>query len=154
LKSNGPNTYLQNVSPNRKEYTFFSLFHGPCSKIDHIFSHKKTIPLTIDSKPGMMDHPFKPQHSGGRGRQISESQASLVYKVSSRTARAIQRNPVLKKQNKTNKQTKTKQNKTKQRTEKQKTIDSNNIKYFGVTLTNQGKDLNNKNFKSMKKKFE
>jgi hypothetical protein len=33
---------------------------------------------------------------GGRGRQISEFEASLVYKVSSRTARAIQRNPVLK----------------------------------------------------------
>jgi hypothetical protein len=29
-----------------------------------------------------------------RGRQISEFEASLVYKVSSRTARAIQRNPV------------------------------------------------------------
>jgi hypothetical protein len=34
------------------------------------------------------------QHSGGRGRQISEFEASLVYKVSSRTARDIQRNPV------------------------------------------------------------
>jgi hypothetical protein len=34
---------------------------------------------------------------GGRGRQISEFEASLVYKVSSRTARAIQRNPVSKK---------------------------------------------------------
>jgi hypothetical protein len=32
----------------------------------------------------------------GRGRKISEFKASLVYKVSSRTARAIQRNPVLK----------------------------------------------------------
>jgi hypothetical protein len=43
---------------------------------------------------------------GGRGRQISEFEASLVYRVSSRTARATQRNPVLKKQNKTkNKQT-------------------------------------------------
>jgi hypothetical protein len=31
---------------------------------------------------------------GGRGRWISEFQASLVYKVSSRTARATQRNPV------------------------------------------------------------
>jgi hypothetical protein len=30
----------------------------------------------------------------GRGRQISEFEASLVYKVSSRTARATQRNPV------------------------------------------------------------
>jgi hypothetical protein len=37
---------------------------------------------------------------GGRGRQISEFKASLVYKVSSRTARAIQRNPVLKNQQK------------------------------------------------------
>jgi hypothetical protein len=34
---------------------------------------------------------------GGRGRQISEFEASLVYKVSSRTARATQRNPVSKK---------------------------------------------------------
>jgi hypothetical protein len=42
---------------------------------------------------------------GGRGRRISEFEASLVYKVSSRTARAIQRNPVSKKQ-KTNKKRK------------------------------------------------
>jgi hypothetical protein len=40
---------------------------------------------------------------GGRGRQISEFKASLVYRVSSRISRAIQRNPVSK--------TKTKQNK-------------------------------------------
>jgi hypothetical protein len=46
---------------------------------------------------------------GGRGRWISEFKASLVYRVSSRTARATQRNPLLKnkKQNKT--KTKTKQ---------------------------------------------
>jgi hypothetical protein len=31
---------------------------------------------------------------GGRGRQISEFKASRVYRVSSRTARATQRNPV------------------------------------------------------------
>jgi hypothetical protein len=35
---------------------------------------------------------------GGRGRQISEFEASLVYKVSSRTVRTTQRNPVLKNQ--------------------------------------------------------
>jgi hypothetical protein len=35
---------------------------------------------------------------GGRARQISELEASLVYKVSSRTARDIQRNPVSKNQ--------------------------------------------------------
>jgi hypothetical protein len=44
--------------------------------------------------------------------------SSLVYRVSSRTARAIQRNPVSNKQNKT-KQNKTKQNKT-QKTKKLK----------------------------------
>jgi hypothetical protein len=44
---------------------------------------------------------------GGRGRRISKLEASLVYRVSSRTARATQRNPVSKKQNKTkNKQKK------------------------------------------------
>jgi hypothetical protein len=48
---------------------------------------------------------------GGRGRQISKFEASLVYRVSSRIARAIQRNPVSK--NKKTKQNKTKQNKTK-----------------------------------------
>jgi hypothetical protein len=34
------------------------------------------------------------------GRRISEFKASLVYKVSSRAARAIQRNPVSKKKKK------------------------------------------------------
>jgi hypothetical protein len=38
---------------------------------------------------------------GGRGRWISEFEASLDYRVSSRTARATQRNPVSKKNNKT-----------------------------------------------------
>jgi hypothetical protein len=48
------------------------------------------------------------QHLGGRGRQISEFEASLVYKVSSRTARATQKNPVSKNQTKPN-QTKPRQ---------------------------------------------
>jgi Sec-independent protein translocase protein TatA len=50
---------------------------------------------------------FNPKHLGGRGRGrgrwISEFKASLVYRVSSRTARAMQKNPVSK--NKNNKQT-------------------------------------------------
>jgi hypothetical protein len=37
---------------------------------------------------------------GGRGRQISEFEASLVYRVSFGTARATQRNPVFKKKKK------------------------------------------------------
>jgi hypothetical protein len=40
---------------------------------------------------------------GGRGRWISEFEASLVYKVSFRTARATQRNPVSKNKTKQNK---------------------------------------------------
>jgi hypothetical protein len=43
---------------------------------------------------------------GGRGRQISEFEASLVYKVSSRTARNIQKNPVSKKKKKAKKKEK------------------------------------------------
>jgi hypothetical protein len=56
---------------------------------------------------------------GGRGRWISELEASLVYKVSSRTARAIQTNPVSKdktKQNKTKKQKKKKGRKKERKT--------------------------------------
>jgi thiol:disulfide interchange protein len=48
---------------------------------------------------------------GGRGRRISEFEASLVYKVSARTARATQRHPVSKKQNKTKKKEKRKRKK-------------------------------------------
>jgi hypothetical protein len=36
----------------------------------------------------------------GRGRQISEFKASLVYRVSSKTARATQRNPISEKERK------------------------------------------------------
>jgi hypothetical protein len=43
------------------------------------------------------------QHLGGRGRRISEFKAHLVYRVSSRTAKDTQRNPVSK--NKTTKNT-------------------------------------------------
>jgi hypothetical protein len=39
----------------------------------------------------------------GRGRRISEFEASLVYKVSSKTARATQRNPVSTNKTKQNK---------------------------------------------------
>jgi hypothetical protein len=47
---------------------------------------------------------------GGRGRRISEFQASLVYRLRYRTARATQKNPVS--------ENKTKQNKTKQQNKK------------------------------------
>ena len=39
-------------------------------------------------------------HLGGRGRQISKFEDSLVYRVSSRAARATQRDPVSKNKNK------------------------------------------------------
>jgi hypothetical protein len=56
----------------------------------------------------------------GRGRQISKFEASLVYKVSSKAARAIQRNPVSKNQN--TKKTKTKTKKQKQNDHKKPNI--------------------------------
>jgi hypothetical protein len=48
-----------------------------------------------------------------RGRWISEFKASLVYRVSSRTARATQRNHVLRKQNNKTKNKKQTNKKTK-----------------------------------------
>jgi hypothetical protein len=52
---------------------------------------------------------------GGRDRQISEFKASLVYRVSSRTARTAQRNPVLKNKTKQKQKQKNKKQKTKKR---------------------------------------
>jgi hypothetical protein len=54
----------------------------------------------LEKKPGMVVHAFSPSTRGSRGRWISEMEASLVYKVSSRIARATQRNPVSKNQKK------------------------------------------------------
>jgi len=34
------------------------------------------------------------------------------------------------------------------------TIATNNVKYLGLSLTKQGKDMNNKNFKSLKTEIE
>jgi hypothetical protein len=56
-----------------------------------------------------------------KGRWISEFEASLVYKVSSRTARGTQRNPVLK--NKTKKQANKKKRQDKTRQEKKRKRD-------------------------------
>jgi hypothetical protein len=70
-------------------------------------------------------HSFNPSTWEAEARQIFEFEASLVYKVSSRTARAVQRNPVSKpNQTKPNQtkpnQTKTNQNKTKTNKEKKR----------------------------------
>jgi hypothetical protein len=54
-------------------------------------------------------HVFNPSTREAEAGRISEFEASLVYKVSSRTARAIQRNPVSK--NKTKPKNKNKQTK-------------------------------------------
>jgi hypothetical protein len=48
---------------------------------------------------------------GGRGRRISEFEVSLFYRVSSRTARATQRNPVLRKKEEERKKRKKKKKK-------------------------------------------
>jgi hypothetical protein len=59
---------------------------------------------------------------GGRGRQISEFEASLVYKVSSRIARAIHRNPVSKNKNKQTNKIKKKREKEKEKKEKERKV--------------------------------
>jgi hypothetical protein len=88
-----------------------------CRSID--LDETATIELELVNKKGIKET----QHLEGRGRRISEFEASLVYKVSSRTARAIQRNPVSK-----NKHTKTKQtNKQKRIKEESNTDNEENI---------------------------
>jgi hypothetical protein len=57
---------------------------------------------------------------GGRGRRISEFEANLVYRVSSRTARAIQRDPVSEKKEKRKKRKEKKRREEKRREEKRR----------------------------------
>jgi hypothetical protein len=68
---------------------------------------------------------------GGRGRQISEFQGSLVYGVNSRTARAIQRNPVSKNKqtNKKNKKRKKERKRERERKKERKKIRSQRCKH-------------------------
>lgn len=42
----------------------------------------------------VVEHIFNPSTPGGKGRQISAFNASLVYRVNSSTAKSTQRNPV------------------------------------------------------------
>jgi hypothetical protein len=68
---------------------------------------------------------------GGRGRRISEFEASLVYRVSSRTARATQRNPVSGNQKKKKeKKRKEKKRKEKKRKKSAKTVVHNIVFNF------------------------
>jgi hypothetical protein len=87
-------------------------------------------------------HAFNPSIGRGRGRQISEFEASLVYKVSSRTARVIQRNPVSKNNNNNNKK---KTNQTKTKTPKPNQNNNNktfpDLSYYLVTVVQDTKNL-------------
>jgi hypothetical protein len=71
---------------------------------------------------------------GGRGRRISEFEASLVYKVSSRTARAIQRNPVSEKQNKKQKNKNKNKKNTKQPPQKERERDYTTDKDLNIFI--------------------
>jgi hypothetical protein len=56
---------------------------------------------------GVVAHTFNPSTLKAEAGGFLSSRASLVYRVSSRTARATQRNPVLKKTKKKKKERKT-----------------------------------------------
>ena len=68
----------------------------------------------MNSKLGVVAQAFNPS----RGRQISEFEARMVYKVRSRTARDTQRNPVSKKKKKKKQKKKTKPKKKKKKKKK------------------------------------
>jgi hypothetical protein len=86
------------------------------AKFSFVYEKTKTVKqllgVRVCSQPGMVAHAFNPSTWEARGRRISEFEASLVYRVSSRTTRATQRNHVSKQ---TNKQTNKTQNKNKNR---------------------------------------
>jgi hypothetical protein len=71
---------------------------------------------------------------GGRGRRVSEFEASLVYKVSSRTARATQRNPASKNKKKKNKKQKTNKQTNKQKDSAHDKITSELRKHEGLAM--------------------
>jgi hypothetical protein len=56
---------------------------------------------------------------GGRGRRISEFEAILVYRVSSRTAKATQKNPVSREKKKRKKERKKKKRERERKKEKE-----------------------------------
>lgn len=63
----------------------------------HIYAHKK-----VENKHTVVVHTFnpwrvkEPLHLGDRGWRISELEANLIYRGSSKAARGTQKNPVLK----------------------------------------------------------
>jgi hypothetical protein len=74
---------------------------------------------------------------GGRDRRISEFEASLVYRVSSRTTRAIQRNPVSKTKKQKNKKKKNKQKKQTNKKKKQSKAKQNKTKKGLIILKHE-----------------
>jgi hypothetical protein len=75
---------------------------------------------------------------GDRGRQNSEFEASLVYRVSSRTARAIQRNPVSKKRETDKKKKKKRKKKSKEKQHSPKVHPKSTASSYGSHM-NHGK---------------
>jgi hypothetical protein len=76
--------------------------------------------------------PLNPALARQRQVDLSEFKASVVCRVSSRTARATQRNPILTKQNRTEQnrteQNRTEQNRTEQNRTKQNKTEQNRTK--------------------------
>ena len=95
-------------------WTWFSVFHWP-QCVNFLKVVLLYCPAFILRSAGRGGTHLWSQHLGGRGRWISEFEASLVYKVSFRTTRATEK-PCLEKPKKQNK---TKQNK-KPKTKNQK----------------------------------
>jgi hypothetical protein len=75
-------------------------FIGESGKEPRRYGHRGKIPNRTAMACAVRSSRALVEHLAGRGRQISEFEASLVYRVSSRTARATSRNPVSKKSKK------------------------------------------------------
>ena len=94
--------FASSTEPQSQCVETMPLYHGPqLENTKSVFRDKCTQNLGIRPQ-GITSKELKPsvqeRDVPGRGRQISEFEARLVYKVSSRTARAIKRSPVSKNQ--------------------------------------------------------
>jgi hypothetical protein len=74
-----------------------------CEFEDQPWLHDILSQKEINVLPGMVAHAFNPSTWEAEAGRFSEFEASLVYRVSSRTARATQRNPVSKNKKQTKK---------------------------------------------------
>jgi hypothetical protein len=82
------------------------LYHVTVTLVEHPSTCNAGLNYIRSSEPGVVAHAFNPSTWEAEAGEFLSSGLALVYRVSSRTARATQRNPVSKKKKKSKKKRK------------------------------------------------